>query len=235
LIAGVLLWRLMVYLATDRVLLLEDRLALVSVMSTFALVLFTGIYVRITAKTLRYLVDERLRSAEPLLHLTLKTQRFDPKYSLELMIENFGKGPAIRMAGTYHCRSAHAKGEWVVYDIKAMKDLIVVGSGAVVVLQLCTQDVDVLGEDDRCDGFLVVRLEYEDAMRNIYVYRFSLTLLNDGGRRYVQPFSEKLWCIPRHERYHIFDRGGRLIIEFGRKPLFERSLGIKGDDSRFGV
>lgn len=216
------------FLASDRLLPLDDRLSLVTTISTLTLVLITVIYVRITAKTLEHLREERIAAAEPLLYLTLKTVRLDPENSVRLKVENLGKGPAIRLVGQYKRCSRRSIGEWLVSPVELLRDSIAVGSGQELSVQLSSDDIEVLPRDGTREAFLRLRFVYEDARRNAYVYRFSLTLLGVDGRMYVQPHSEKVWRIPWHERYYIFDTSSSLRPEAGRRPLFSRTLAIPG-------
>lgn len=222
-----LVWLAIRFLASDRFLPLDDRLSLVTSISTLTLVLITAIYVRITAKTLEHLREEHIAAAEPILYLTLKTVRLDPENSLRLKVENFGKGPAIRLIGQYKRRSRRSKGQWLVSPVDSLRDSIAVGSGQELSVQLSSDDIEVLPRDGTREAFLRLRFVYEDARRNVYVYRLSLTLLAVDGRMYVQPHSEKVWRIPRHERYYIFDTSPKLRPEVGRRPLFSRTLGIR--------
>jgi hypothetical protein len=231
LVIALLAYQVIRYLATDEALLLPDRLNLVSVISTVALVLITAFYVRITAQTLAHLREERISAAEPHLYLTVKTVGLDPENRIQLALENFGRGPAIKLQGEYRCRSAQLHGQWLRHQLEPLPTSLPVGVEHSAGIQLTDDDLGPL-TGERYDGFLVVRLVYEDARRNLYVYRLSLSLLRHANRRYVQEYSEKLWRIPAGERSYIFDNANlALVLEAGRRPLFARGLLLPDEDT----
>jgi hypothetical protein len=222
---GILAWLAIGYLLSDQAAQFATRLTLVSSLSTMALVIITGAYVYITAKTLNHLREERLTVAEPLVYMTLKTVRLNPENVLTLCLENFGKGPALRLIGEYRTRSSSVGGDTLRRNIDKLPDVLSVGEVSQITLGLPSDVTDLLPVNGREDGFLAVRLVFEDARRNLYVYRLSLSLIATDRRWYVQENNERLWRIPPHERHYIFDSSNlSLVVEHGRKPLFARSL-----------
>ena len=192
----------------------------------------TSWYVWLTAKTLAHFREERIGSAEPLLYLRIREGRMDSSTQVAFSLENFGRGPALRIIGTYETAAALADARIVVREINSIPDLIPVGESCAFAITFSGDDAAQLPADGRLDGFLVLRLVYEDARRNLYVYRLSTSLLAFYGSRYVQAYSEKVWRIPYYDRSYIFDNSkSALVLEYGRKPIFARSLGMVDTES----
>lgn len=202
----------------------SEQLNLVTAFSTVALVVITALYAYFTAKTLEHLREERLSVAEPLLYLTLKTRAIESDNIIKLVVENFGRGAAIRVKGESRSRWASVGGKVVREEIDSLDDIIGVGDCAHITLRILPENLELLpvAIGDRRKNSLSVRLVYEDAKRNIYVYQLAITAYMNVGRISVQPFTEKLWRVAYDKRHHIFDQ--QTVLESGLKPIFYRSL-----------
>ena len=131
----------------------------------------------------------------------------------------------------YHRLSSYVDGQLLSSDIKELPELIAVGSAYKMTVPLSREETSLLPNDGRRDDFLVIKLVYEDARRNLYVYRLSLTALGISGSWYTQAYSEKLWRVAYHERSYIFD-DSNMIIETSKTPLFSRGLYPSFDDAQ---
>lgn len=150
--------------------------------------------------------------------------RLDPENAPVVCLENYGKGPALRLYGEYQSRSSSAGGEILVRQTEGLPDVLPVAQTAQTALKLPADVTNLLPANGWEDGFLGLRLVYEDARRNLYVYKLSMTVIATDGRWYIQENKEQLWRIPPNDRSYIFDNT-KSIVEHGRRPLFARSLG----------
>ena len=222
---GLLLRFLRVFVGTDTYLPLPERLSVVSTLATLALVVITGIYVHFTGKTLQHLREEQLSAVEPLVLLQLKSHSMPEDGRLLFTLGNFGKGPAIRMHGEYLRASSRGGGYVTSSGIDSVPTLVLRGSQSDFSVSLDADTLSKVAQQGRYDGVVVIRLSYEDARRNLYVYRLSLTMTNNEYLRSVQAFHEKVWRIANRERTYIFDHPNATAAhESHGKLIFSRTL-----------
>jgi len=193
---------------------------------TFALVIITAYYAKVTASMLREMRDTRLAELRPFISYKFqeivyvdddKTRHWKPV----VILTNYSSYDAINLEASLSIQRSNKKEDKIVNPIKSKNSILNKDENIALEFHLPTTTFTI---PDRIKDFGELEVWFEDRKQNLYILSINLDLFRQPHNLVFIPRTESLYQIPLEERSSLHDQSSMVKRTHGRAPLCKRVL-----------